>query len=55
VQRALLLPRLFFQHFTDTSLVAERDGQMAGFLIGFLSQSPRDQIRILPRDQTAGA
>jgi ribosomal protein S18 acetylase RimI-like enzyme len=43
VQRALLLPRLFFQHFTDTSFMAERDGQMAGFLIGFLSQSRPDE------------
>jgi predicted GNAT superfamily acetyltransferase len=42
-QRALLLPRLFFQHFTDTSFVAERDGRMAGFLIGFLSQSRPDE------------
>jgi GNAT superfamily N-acetyltransferase len=38
-QRALLLPRLFFQHFTDTSYLAERDHQLVSFLIGFLSQS----------------
>jgi ribosomal protein S18 acetylase RimI-like enzyme len=38
-QRALLLPRLFFQHFTDTSYLAERDQQLVSFLIGFLSQS----------------
>lgn len=36
---APLLPRLFFEHFADTSFVAE-DGQgLAGFLCGFLSQS----------------
>jgi predicted GNAT superfamily acetyltransferase len=34
-----LLPRLFFEHFTDTSFAAERDGRLAGFLAGFISQS----------------
>ncbi|MFC4115190.1 GNAT family N-acetyltransferase [Nonomuraea zeae] len=39
-ERALLLPRLFFQHFTTTSFLAERpDGDLAAFLIGFFSQS----------------
>jgi GNAT superfamily N-acetyltransferase len=39
-ERALLLPRLFFQHFTDTSrLVEAADGRLAAFLIGFLSAS----------------
>lgn len=39
-QRALLLPRLFFQHFTDSSQLVERaDGQLVAFLVGFLSQS----------------
>ena len=33
------LPRLFFEHFTDTSFAAERDGRLAGFLAGFISQS----------------
>jgi predicted GNAT superfamily acetyltransferase len=33
------LPRLFFEHFTDTSFAAERDGRLAGFLVGFFSQS----------------
>jgi ribosomal protein S18 acetylase RimI-like enzyme len=32
-----LLPRLFLDHFCDTSLVAEDDGELAAFLIGFLS------------------
>lgn len=33
-----LLPRLFFQHFTGTSTVVETpQGEMAGFLIGFVS------------------
>jgi len=33
------LPRLFFEHFTDTSFAAERHGELAGFLVGFISQS----------------
>jgi predicted GNAT superfamily acetyltransferase len=37
VQQAL--PRLFLDHFHATSLVAERDGNLAGFLVGFLSPS----------------
>lgn len=45
-QRAGLLPRLFFQHFTDTSIVVERDGELVGFLIGFLSQSRADEAYI---------
>jgi ribosomal protein S18 acetylase RimI-like enzyme len=36
----MLLPRLFFQHFADTSTIAEDDrGELAGFLVGFRSQS----------------
>ena len=34
-----MLPRLFFEHFTDTSFAAERDGALIGFLVGLLSQS----------------
>ena len=35
-----LLPRLFFQHFGDTStIVDDADGALAGFLIGFRSPS----------------
>ncbi len=39
-----LLHRLWFQHFTTTSWVAEtEDGGMAGFLIGFISpDDPRE-------------
>jgi hypothetical protein len=33
------LPRLFFGHFTDTSFAAGRDGRLAGFLAGSISQS----------------
>ncbi|MFJ5265685.1 GNAT family N-acetyltransferase [Streptomyces sp. NPDC088387] len=39
-ERALLLPRLYFQHFTTTSfLVEHEDGEVAAFLVGFLSQT----------------
>jgi GNAT superfamily N-acetyltransferase len=50
-ERALLLPRLYFQHFTTTSFLVEHDGsgdtggsggnegEIAAFLIGFLSQT----------------
>ncbi len=34
-----LLPRLYFQHFNNTSFIVEVQGQLVGFLIGFLSQS----------------
>ena len=36
---AAMLPKLFFVHFRDTSFVAEDDGDLAGFLCGFRSQT----------------
>jgi ribosomal protein S18 acetylase RimI-like enzyme len=37
---APMLPKLFFLHFEGTSFVAEReDGQLAAFLVGFVSQT----------------
>ena len=44
VQHAL--PRLFLDHFHATSFVAERDGNLAGFLVGFLSPSLPDAAYI---------
>ena len=41
-----MLPKLFFVHFSDTSLVAERDGELAGFLVGFLSQSEPEKAYV---------
>ncbi|WP_411502596.1 GNAT family N-acetyltransferase [Brevibacillus centrosporus] len=38
-QMAHLLPRLFFEHFQPTSFIVEENGEMAAFLIGFLSQA----------------
>ncbi|MGA5702107.1 GNAT family N-acetyltransferase [Peterkaempfera bronchialis] len=59
VQRALLLPRLFFQHFADSSFIAERDGELVGFLVGFLSQSRHDEsyvhfVGVSPEEQRGG-
>ncbi len=34
-----VLPRLFLDHFHATSLVAERAGTLAGFVVGFFSPS----------------
>ncbi|MBI3362088.1 MAG: GNAT family N-acetyltransferase [Chloroflexi bacterium] len=41
-----MLPKLFFVHFRETSFIAEQDGQIAGFLIGFVSQSLPDEAYI---------
>jgi len=39
----ILLPRLWLQHFTGTSWLAETaDGTLAGFLVGFLSPDQAD-------------
>ncbi|HEY7732732.1 MAG TPA: GNAT family N-acetyltransferase [Gaiellaceae bacterium] len=39
-EMAPMLPKLFFVHFEGTSLVAETEaGDLAGFLVGFLSQT----------------
>ncbi len=31
-----MLPRVFFEHFGSTSLVAEHDDELVGFLVGFV-------------------
>jgi len=41
-ERALLLPRLYFQHFATTSYLVEREGEPVAFLVGFHSQSRPD-------------
>ena len=43
---AAMLPKLFLFHFRDTSLVAEVDGDLAGFLCGFCSQTFADEAYI---------
>jgi predicted GNAT superfamily acetyltransferase len=41
-----MLPKLFFVHFRETSFVAERDGKLAGFLVGFLSQAVPEEAYV---------
>jgi predicted GNAT superfamily acetyltransferase len=46
-EMAPMLPKLFFLHFEGTSFVAEReDGTLAGFLVGFLSQTNPDEAYV---------
>ncbi|WTW92604.1 GNAT family N-acetyltransferase [Streptomycetaceae bacterium NBC_01309] len=62
-QRRLLVPRLFLQHFTGTSMVVEDaedpGGPLAAFLIGFLSQDRPDEayihfVGVAPEHKRAG-
>ena len=53
------LPRLFLDHFHATSTVAEAGGDLAGFLVGFLSPSLPDAayihfVGVHPRLRGAG-
>lgn len=41
-----MLPKLFFVHFRDTSFVAEANGDLVGFLVGFLSPALTDEAYI---------
>jgi ribosomal protein S18 acetylase RimI-like enzyme len=41
-----MLPKLFFIHFRDTSFVAEANGELAGFLCGFRSQTHDDEAYV---------
>ena len=43
---SLMLPKLFFEHFNNTSYIIEEDQQIVAFLIGFLSQSRLDEAYI---------
>ncbi len=43
---AAMLPKLFFIHFRETSFVAEEEGELAGFLCGFRSQTFDDEAYI---------
>ena len=44
---APMLPKLFFLHFEGTSFVAEdEDGDLVGFVCGFLSQTKDDEAYI---------
>jgi ribosomal protein S18 acetylase RimI-like enzyme len=43
---AAMLPKLFFVHFADTSFVAEDERSLAGFLVGFRSQTHEDEAYV---------
>jgi len=45
-QMSDLLPKLFFDHFKNTSFIVEEKGEIIGFLIGFLSQSYSNEAYI---------
>ena len=41
-----MLPKLFLNHFNDTSLIIENKDQMIGFLIGFMSPALKDEAYV---------
>jgi ribosomal protein S18 acetylase RimI-like enzyme len=41
-----MIPKLFFIHFQQTSFAVEHQGELIGFLIGFVSQTFRDEAYI---------
>ena len=41
-----LLPRLFLDHFADTSLIVEDDGRLEAFLVGFVSAARPEEAYI---------
>jgi ribosomal protein S18 acetylase RimI-like enzyme len=43
---AAMLPKLFFVHFRETSFVADKGEELAGFLCGFGSQTYDDEAYI---------
>lgn len=45
-QMADMLPKLFFDHFQETSFVVEEYNEIVGFLIGFVSQTNPDEAYI---------
>jgi ribosomal protein S18 acetylase RimI-like enzyme len=59
-EMAPMLPKLFFLHFEGTSFVAERDdGELMGFLVGFLSQTNPEEayvhfVGVSPEERGSG-
>ena len=41
-----MLPKLFLNHFNDTSFVIEKEGEMIGFLIGFISPALENEAYV---------
>lgn len=42
----VMLPRIFFEHFRTTSLVAEHEDQLVGFLVGFPCADHADEAYV---------
>ncbi len=42
----VMLPSIFFEHFRTTSFVAEREEELAGFLVGFLCPTHADEAYV---------
>lgn len=54
-----MLPKLFFIHFRETSFIAEENGKIMGFIIGFISQTYPNEayihfVGIHPDDRQRG-
>jgi predicted GNAT superfamily acetyltransferase len=54
-----MFSRFFLAHFSETCLIAERNGRFIGFLIGFLSQTHADEayirfVVVHPQERGAG-
>lgn len=45
-QMADMLPRLFFKHFNETSLIVKQGQEVLGFLIGFISPQDAKQAYV---------
>ena len=45
-QMSDMLPKLFFDHFKNTSFIVEEEDEIIGFLVGFLSQSYSNEAYI---------
>lgn len=41
-----MLPKLFFNHFNDSSFIVEENNSLVGFLVGFFSQSRPEEAYI---------
>ena len=43
---AVMLPKLFFIHFQETSFIIEEEGETLGFLCGFFSQTHKEEAYV---------
>jgi predicted GNAT superfamily acetyltransferase len=54
-----MFSKFFLAHFSETCLIAKRNDQFGGFLIGFLSQTHMDEayirfVAVRPEERSAG-